>query len=446
MRILLVAENISLRMSGETLLPCCYFEQFLANGEDVHLLCHERSRDDLRADLPPDQFARVHFVVDSWLQRLVFRVGRSFPYRVEDLVFNQLIQFLTQLRMRNMARTMVRDHNIDIVFQPTPIAAKALSLMLGLGAPVVIGPMSGGMNLPPAFRHMDSRLVRAAIAGARWGSSLLHHIFPGKLRAAGLIVANAQTRQALPVGVRGQVYEVMESAVDLVRWQVRPDPVRETGTPVSFIFCARFVDWKGIRLLVRAFAPLARDGLGILHLVGDGELFEEIKGQVRREDLTRHVILHGRVGRDHYQALLADADVYVTPSLRECGGMAMMEAMAVGLPVIGINWGGVAQYASPQCALLVDPTSEDAVIAGLTAAMRRMALSPMLRQSMGAAARRHLEQAGHGWADKADKILDILAQVATGAGRPGRVPRPIAQRPIDTSAASIPSIFLREVG
>ncbi|WP_404481562.1 glycosyltransferase family 4 protein [Novosphingobium sp. BL-52-GroH] len=426
MRILMVAENASLRLSGETLLPCCYFEQFVAAGQDVRLLCHERVREDLRADLPPEQFARVRFVKDSALQKLVFRLGRHFPYRVEDLVFNQLIQMLTQLRMRGIARDMVRAFDIDVVFQPAPIAAKTVSFLHGLGAPVVIGPMSGGMDLPPAFRRMDGPFSRLAIAAARRGSALLHRLFPGKLRAQALIVANAQTRAALPPGVRGKVHEVMESAVDLERWKARPETAPVPGAPVSFIFCSRFVDWKGIRLLVSAFAPLARSGGAMLHLVGDGELFDEIRQQVWRERLSGQVMLHGRLSRERYQDMLRETDVYVTPSLRECGGMAMMEAMAVGLPVIGIDWGGAAQYASPDCALLVKPASEAEVISGLTAAMARMAASPEMRRSMGTAARRHLEAAGHGWADKARRVLEVLEEAAADADRarlrPSRAP------------------------
>lgn len=433
MRILMVAENASLRLSGETLLPCCYLEQFVAVGHDVRLLCHERIRDDLRADLPPEQFAKVRFVRDSRMQRVLFRLGRRFPYRVEDLVFNQLIQILTQMRMRRIAREMVRAFNIDVVFQPTPIAAKAVSAMYGLGAPVVIGPMSGGMDLPPAFRSMDGPLSRLSIAAARGGAGLLHHLFPGKLQAQALIVANAQTRAALPGGIRGKVHEIMESAVDLGRWKQRPAALSAPDRPVSFIFCSRFVDWKGIRLLVSAFAPLARAGGSVLHLVGDGELFDEINAQIQAENLTEHVTLHGRVDRDRYQEMLREADVYVTPSLRECGGMAMMEAMAVGLPVIGIDWGGAAQYAAPTCSILVKPDSEEAVISGLTAAMIHMAASPQMRRMMGVAARRHLELAGHGWADKARKVLRVLETAADEPKHPAHA----SSRAPATNVASV---------
>ncbi|NOW46452.1 glycosyltransferase involved in cell wall biosynthesis [Novosphingobium sp. SG751A] len=316
-----------------------------------------------------------------------------------------------------MARRMVAQFDIDVVFQPAPIAPRTISLMFALGAPVVIGPMSGGMNLPPAFRRMDGMFVRMAIGAARWGAGIMHWIFPGKLRAAALIVANEQTRTLLPWGYRGRVHQVMESAVDLDRWKARPDVPRDPDAPVAFIFCGRFVDWKGIRLLVHAFAPLARAGGAVLHLVGDGELYDEIAQQITREGLGRHVRLHGRLDRDRYQALLRQSDVYVTSSLRECGGMAMMEAMAVGLPVIGLKWGGAEQYSSPDCALLVNPVTQDMLISGLTEAMRRLTLSPALRRTMGLAARAHLEQAGHGWVAKADQVLAILDEAAQAENR-----------------------------
>ncbi len=422
MRILLVAENISLRMSGETLVPYHYLHNFLADGHDVHVLCHARVRDGLRSDLPAEMFARIRFIEDTRLQAMLFAMSRWLPHRVADLVVNQLIHVLTQLRMRATARAMVADLGKEIVFQPAPIAATAISGMYGLGVPVVIGPMSGGMDLPPGFRKMDSVAVRIVIRAARRASGWLHRLSPGKLRAAALIVANQQTRDALPRGVTGRVHMLRESGVDLQRWQ--PEARAATpGEPVSFIFCSRFVDWKGIGLLVRAFGPLARAGGARLDLVGDGELFDAISAQVARDGLQNSVTLHGRVPIEGYVDLLRQADVFVTPSLRECGGMAMMEAMAIGLPVIGVKWGGAAQYSSRDCAILVDPASEAALVAGLTAAMRRLAACRDLRRRMGDAGRDFLERENLGWDAKARSVLAILRDAsADAAKRAGKDP------------------------
>jgi len=411
MRILLVAENISLQMSGETLVPYHYLHQFLADGHDVHALCHARVRESLRQDLPAEMFARIRFVEDSRLQAMLFAMSSWLPHRIGDLVLNQLIHVLTQLRMRAMAREIVAGFSKEIVFQPAPIAATAISAMHGLGVPVVIGPMSGGMDLPPGFRTMDSIGVRFVIRATRRAAGWLHRFIPGKLRAAALIVANQQTRDALPSGVTGRIHVLRESGVDLVRW--RPEQREITpGGPVSFIFCSRFVDWKGIALLVRAFGPLARAGGVRLDLVGDGELFDAISAQIVREGLQHCVTLHGRLPIEGYVDLLRKADVFVTPSLRECGGMAMMEAMATGLPVIGVKWGGAAQYSSRECAILIDPVSESALVAGLTTAMRRLAVSGDLRRRMGCAGRQFLERENLGWDAKARDVLAILREAS----------------------------------
>lgn len=415
MRILLVAENVSLRLSGETILPYHYLVEFLRAGHEVWVLCHVRVRADLRRDLSPDLFARVRFIADGWLQRRLFSLDHVLPHRLQDLAVNQLIQLLTQFRMRSTARAMIAEHAIDIVFQPTPIAAKSVSALAGLGRPVVIGPMSGGMELPPGFRRLDGPLVTMALKAARVSSTLLHTFIPGKRYAAALMVANRRTFAALPPRVRGRIHHVMESAVDLQRWQERPARVPAPDGVISFIFCGRFVDWKGIGYLVRAFAPLAREGGVRLDLVGDGELFGTITRQVRAAELTQQVVLHGRLPNDDYVAMLHNTDVFVTPSLRECGGIAMMEAMAIGLPVIGVDWAGAAQYAGPDCAILVPPTSEQALVDGLTAAMRTLATDAVLRARLGAAARRHLEEEGRGWDTQAARVSAILADEVTRA-------------------------------
>ena len=410
MRILMVAENISLRLSGETIVPWHYMLEFLAAGHELRVLCHVRVREDLRQDLPSDIFARIDFAEDSRAQRWLSALERILPHRVHDLIVNQLIALLSQFRMRAIARTLVATHAIDVVFQPAPIAAKAVSALYGLGCPVVIGPMSGGMDLPPGFRQLDGPAVRSAIAVARAASVVLHRLVPGKRRAAALIVANDRTRAALPVPDGPRIEYLMESGVDLKRWPMRQTRRDGADPRVSFIFCGRFVDWKGIGYLVRAFAPLAREGGVRLDLVGDGELFATVADQIARAGLAADVVLHGRLAVDAYMALLHETDVFVTPSLRECGGMAMMEAMAIGLPVIGVDWAGAAQYASPACALLVAPVSEDALVTGLTHAMRTLRDDAALRDAMGTAARRHLEQQALGWDTKAARVLTILSQ------------------------------------
>lgn len=410
--VLVVAENISLKQSGETSIPWYYLERFVGLGLDVRAICHARVRDDLRQDLAPELFERVSFVEDSWLQKLVFALGQRFHYRIEDLVFGQLIHLLTQARMRKLVRQLVRVHCIDIVFEPVPIAPKAVSFMYGLGVPVVIGPMCGGLELPPAFRAMDGRVVTWSIRTSRTLAKLVHRVVPGKREAAALIVGNQRTARALPGGTKGRIYEVVESGVDLERWTPKAYPVEAgSGQPVRFVFCGRLVDWKGAQYLVKAFAPLARRGGVVLDLIGDGELFEDIRQQVAAAGLEGSVTLHGRIPLTRCIELMTAGDVYVMPSLRECGGLALLEAMAIGLPVVATNWMGPAEYLDASCAILVDPDSELAFVDGFTAAMELLAASPELRRGLGEGARRRVFSGYYGWPNKVRRVVQILAEV-----------------------------------
>lgn len=414
LRVLMVAENISLRQSGETSVPFYYLEHFVRRGLEVQAICHARVREQLKEDMAPELFQRVHFIEDGWLQKLIFAAGKYVPYRIEDLVFNQAIHVLTQMRLRKVARRVIDEHESDVVFEPVPISPKALSFMYGFPVPVVIGPMCGGLELPPAFRHMDGAMVGWTISAVRKLAVMLHRFIPGKLRADALVVGNQRTARALPPGVRGQIHEVVESGVDIERWDPK-DYDQPCADPqvTRFLFCGRLVDWKGAEYIVKAFAPLAREGGVQLDLIGDGELFETIRLLVESEGIGESVRLHGRVPLESYISLLRKADVYVMPSLRECGGLALLEAMAIGLPILATNWMGPGEYLDDSCAFLIAPCSEEFMVNGFTEAMRLMAASPALRRSLGEGARRRVLEGYFGWDSKARRIIEILEQVVS---------------------------------
>lgn len=412
LRVLLVAENISLKQSGETAVSYHYLTQFLDRGIEVQAICHARVREEMRQTLRPEVFERLHFIEDSWLQAQLSRASKYFHYRIADLVFNQLIYVLTQFRMRSPAMRLVREHRIDVVLQPAPISPKTLSSMYGLGAPVVIGPLCGGLELPPAFRHIDGRLVSGIIRASRALATLAHRTVPGKLQAAALLVGNQRTAAALPQGHKAAVHEVVESGADLDRWPPKEYPVTEGAGKVRFVFCGRLVDWKGAQYLVKAFEPLARQRGDVhLDLIGDGELLDSIRRQVAAADIGHAVTVHGRLPLEACIEYMRRGDVYVMPSLRECGGLALLDAMAIGLPVVACNWMGPAEYLNERCAILVDPDSEQALVDGFTAAMARLADSSELRRSLGEGARRRVLAGYFGWTRKTDRVVEILEQV-----------------------------------
>ena len=102
------------------------------------------------------------------------------------------------------------------------------------------------------------------------------------------------------------------------------------------------------------------------------------------------------------------------PSLYECGGAVVLEAMAAGLPVVATAWGGPADYLDDSCGILINPSSPDAFVADLAGAMVKLAKDPALRLCLGRAGRARVERL-FDWERKVDRMLEIYASVARAA-------------------------------
>jgi glycosyltransferase involved in cell wall biosynthesis len=305
-----------------------------------------------------------------------------------------------------------------------PVSPKEPSLLHGLGVPVVIGPMNGGMDYPPAFRKQQGGWVDRLVRLGRAASSGMNWLIPGKRKAAALLVANARTREALPAGISTKVIELVENGVDLSLW-AQAERAPQADSPVTrFAFLGRLVDWKAVDLLLAAFAR-AKDAAPMsLAIIGDGAVAGQLKGLAASLQVMSD--REGEAGKVWFAGWMTQADCarklqqqhcLVLPSLLECGGAVVLEAMALGIPVIATSWGGPTDYLDPSCGVLVEPVSQEALIDGLAKAMTDLARSPTLRMQMGQAGRAKVVRE-FDWEAKVDRMLEIYREaISDSAGR-----------------------------
>jgi len=421
LRVLIAAEHASARFGGEAALPLHYFRVLRRRGVPVWLLTHARTRAELSGLYPGD--AHIHFIEDTGFHRAMWRIGQRLPDAIAYATTGFLSRLSTQLAQRRLARRLVREHGITIVHQPMPVSPREPSTLHGLGAPVLIGPMNGGMDYPPAFRRHRGIAERILMAVGRASATALNRLMPGKRRAATLLVANRRTRDALPAGVAAEVVELVENGVDLSLWRALPPPAERAAPSVTtFAYMGRLVDWKAVDLLLHAFAR-ARAGTPMrLWVLGDGS------ERGRLEALTRELGIDGSdaqaVGTVHFAGWLAqsacaewlrDADALVLPSLLECGGAVVLEAMSMAKPVIATAWGGPLDYLDASCGVLVIPESREAIIDGFAAAMVALARSEPTRQRLGAAGLLKVQRE-FDWELKIDRMLNLYADAMRRAG------------------------------
>jgi glycosyltransferase involved in cell wall biosynthesis len=399
MRILIVAENASTRFGGEAILPYHYFRLLLARSLDAHLIVHARTRTEMLAAFPDDH-ARLHFVEDQFLQKAFYRFGKLLPHRIAEATFGLANQLLTQAAQRQILRKLVIPNTV--IHQPIPVSPRFPSLLYDLGTPVVIGPLNGGMAYPPAFRTTESPVSRALIAIGRSFTDCVNALFPGKRRAAVILVANQRTRAALPTRLSGRILELPENAVDTASWTT---PTATISDPNRFLFIGRLVDWKALHLAIEALAQVPAASLAV---IGDGPMRAAWQQLATTRGLADRIHFHGWLSQSDCARHLAGSCALILPSLYECGGAVVLEAMAMSRPVIATAWGGPADYLDQTCGILVDPASPEAVIHGFAQAMRTLSASPNLCRQLGIAGRERLLR-DFDWQRKIDRILEIYA-------------------------------------
>ena len=122
-----------------------------------------------------------------------------------------------------------------------------------------------------------------------------------------------------------------------------------------------------------------------LEIIGDGPMHTSWQTLADQLGLGSVVKFSGWLSQEACALRLQQADVLVLPSLFECGGAVVLEAMAVGLPVIATAWGGPTDYLDEFCGILVKPQSRESLVAGFASAMETLATSPDLRERLGQA-------------------------------------------------------------
>jgi glycosyltransferase involved in cell wall biosynthesis len=264
--------------------------------------------------------------------------------------------------------------------------------------PVIIGPMNGGMTFPKAFEYMSGRVEKVVYKCIRVIATLSNLVIPGKFFADILLVANERTANSLPKFRRGNVIELVENGAFATKDHAETSNKTEG---LNVIYVGRLVDWKTIDIAIDAVAKSKTKAQ--LKIIGDGADRAKLE-QYAHSKNAANVEFVGMVPHAEVNRYYDEADIFVLPSIRECGGAVVLEAMSRGLPVIATNWGGPADYITESTGFLVDPLSRDYMVDEFARIIDQLSIDPQLRQQVGSAAIKRIQE-HFMWNDKVNTVV-----------------------------------------
>lgn len=265
---------------------------------------------------------------------------------------------------------IIRQWTPDIVHAHDPHAVSMVALALSFGAPTPRPCMI-------ASRRVDFHLQSHAFS--QWK----YRQMDGFIAAS-----NAIKKILIQDGIPAGRIDVVHDGIDVDKIAHRP-PIDihaeywlPHGVPV-IVNVGALVGHKGQKHLIDAMPMVLRE-VPDAHLVifGEGELRVPLEKQVKHLGLTKRVLLPGF--REDVLSVMKTADLFVMSSVTEGLGSAVLDAMAMGLAVVGTNAGGIPEAVVPnETGLLVEPGDAKA----LAAAIVEMLKDPEKRNAYGQAGR-----------------------------------------------------------
>jgi glycosyltransferase involved in cell wall biosynthesis len=250
----------------------------------------------------------------------------------------------------------------------------------------------------------DVTLLAAAVGGSGWSWSFTMHgptelydvtwfRLGAKVESAAFVVCISDfARSQLMALVSAEHWDkltVVHCGVDTEALRPGSSNGARAEGPVVVLCVGRLVPVKGQLVLLEAVGELVGAGLDLrLTLVGAGPMRDALARRAQRLGIEDRVELTGPVGHPEVLQRIGSADLFCLPSFAEGVPIVLMEAMALGVPVLSTRVMGIPELVEDGVSgLLVAPGSRDELAAGL----RRLIDDAPLRAALGRAARRRVE-------------------------------------------------------
>ena len=221
-------------------------------------------------------------------------------------------------------------------------------------------------------------------------------------------VSKAIVAESLQYGVLPEKASVVYSGIDSQKIKPHQKTTYVLQNPVSLISVGRFHWKKGYHYALDAMYRLQQKGIDVHYTIIAGEAPEEVLYQLADLGLEGSVTVLGQMPQAEVFKRMQQSDILLLPSVEEGIANVVLEAMAIGLPVICSDCGGMSEVVDHGVNGLLFPQRD---VAGLAACIREMIVLPSTaRQAMAYAAIAKVESQ-----HRVDRLEEEMAQLYSTA-------------------------------
>ncbi len=283
-----------------------------------------------------------------------------------------LYYMLWQWLAYRKAKQLHKKQKFDKVHHVTWGSIQQGSFMYKLDVPFIFGPAGGGQLAPTAFQsyfkeHWVAEEKREKV------SQFLFKYNPAcrkMLQKAELVlVSNNDTLEFAQQAGAKHIHLTLDAGLPESFFPSAPINHHPQKAKLKLLWVGRFLPRKGILLTLEVMKALSHNKEITLTIVGDGQMREYVTKYIDENGLSETVKLAGSVPFSEVKNKYATHDAFFFTSLRESGGVQLVEAMAYSLPIITIDLHGQGQIVTDSTGIKVPLTTPEKVVADLSKAI-----------------------------------------------------------------------------
>lgn len=377
--------------------------QQMGKNNQLHVITRENNKEKIETNLPIELKKNIRFYyydAPDYIKR--------FKKRDKGLY---LYYFIWQIGIIKIIRQIIRENNIDYTMHLSFGSFWMPTFLPFFDVPFIWGPLGGGDCVPKSFLKIlpkKERMIQSFRYFLKW-SSFMNPLVAYPSRKAKVILARTDdSAQTVPPKYRNKVKVILETAMAEEIFDIAVN--KEKHDKIELMYAGRLIPIKNVMSLVEAVKLIPEKYNIHLTIVGRGKEKERLISHVKNNKLGNRVTFIDEVPREKVLEMLANADVYLFPSLHEGGSWALMEAMAAGLPVICLDCTGMHTITTEDSAIRIAPTEPKVFVKTMAEEICRLAEDEAYRNSIGEQARKRIWE-NFRWHDKAVFMDKLLAEL-----------------------------------
>jgi len=319
-------------------------------GNEVYVLTRSNNKENIQNYLNKNHISNLNFIYfdyPKWFLKIFKRKSNPNSY---------LYFLLWQIGIFFAVKPYIKKIKFDFIHHVTFVSFRYPSLLCLYKIPFIFGPISGGDTIPYDFRKKFTlfekikEFLRDLSNYYIKISPLINLTFSKSYK----IYANSEeTKKIIPSTYHYKTKLMLAIGIDNLT-NIHID-FNDNKKVFNICYAGNLLNLKGSSIMLETFNELKKNNNNIfLSVAGDGPIESTLKKKAKDYNIDKSISWLGKIKRSELFELFKKSDLLIFPSLRDSGGLVILEAMSLGMIVATLDIGGPGQIVNNDCGIKIN--------------------------------------------------------------------------------------------